>query len=255
MSELVEVKHSSDGGHWYQIDGAPAYTIIGKNGKERNTTLADARKLGLVPSVTEIIKLSSKPGLDNWKAEQLLMAAMTTTRQEGETEEGFIAHIKKSASEQAQKASKMGTMIHAVVQQGFEGKAISNDCCKYYNSAKQTLLDEVGYIDWECECPFGTKRYGGKIDLLSDEYLIDIKTTDKPLDGLALYDDHYMQLAAYRFGIEGREDAELECGILYVNSLTAESKLILAEGDMILRGYMMFKALLDYFYAKTGLTN
>ena len=37
-------KHTSESGHWYTEEGEPKYTIIGANGKERNTTLADARK-------------------------------------------------------------------------------------------------------------------------------------------------------------------------------------------------------------------
>ena len=31
-------------GHWYDKDGNSQYTIVGANGKERNTTLRDARE-------------------------------------------------------------------------------------------------------------------------------------------------------------------------------------------------------------------
>jgi hypothetical protein len=47
---------ATSGGHWYGLDGTPRYTITGKNGKERNTTLRDARVMNLVPSVTTIIR-------------------------------------------------------------------------------------------------------------------------------------------------------------------------------------------------------
>ena len=43
-------KFTSESGHWYSQDGEPMYTLIGANGKERNTTLRDAKSLGLVPS-------------------------------------------------------------------------------------------------------------------------------------------------------------------------------------------------------------
>jgi len=60
----------SESTHWYDQNGDPAYTIIGKNGKERNVTLRDARELNLVPSVTTIIGVAAKPSLENWKIDQ-----------------------------------------------------------------------------------------------------------------------------------------------------------------------------------------
>ena len=42
----------SESGHWYDHTGESKYTIVGKNGKERPTTLRDARKHCYVPSVT-----------------------------------------------------------------------------------------------------------------------------------------------------------------------------------------------------------
>ena len=55
---------AAESGHWYQADGTPAYEIVGANGKMRPTTLRDARKLNLYPSVTTIIRLMDAPGLD-----------------------------------------------------------------------------------------------------------------------------------------------------------------------------------------------
>ena len=45
-------------GHWYSKEGKPVHTQIKKDGGERNTTLADAKKLGLYPSVTTIMNQS-----------------------------------------------------------------------------------------------------------------------------------------------------------------------------------------------------
>ena len=55
--------HTSEAGHWYDHEGKPMYTIVGANGVERNTTLRDAKSLGLVPSVTTIIGMIAKPFL------------------------------------------------------------------------------------------------------------------------------------------------------------------------------------------------
>ena len=48
-----------EGGHWYTRTGAPMYTVKGANGKERNTTLRDARKYDLVPLVTTILNVAA----------------------------------------------------------------------------------------------------------------------------------------------------------------------------------------------------
>ena len=37
--------YKSEAGHWYDHNGEPMYTIIGANGKERNTTLRAAKSL------------------------------------------------------------------------------------------------------------------------------------------------------------------------------------------------------------------
>ena len=55
-------KFKSESGHWYTQEGEPMYTIIGANGKERNTTLRDAKNLGLVPSVTTILHAKIEKG-------------------------------------------------------------------------------------------------------------------------------------------------------------------------------------------------
>ena len=58
--------------HWYDKTGEAAYTVVGSNGKERNTNLKDARKHGYVPSVTTILGVAAKPPLENWKINQAL---------------------------------------------------------------------------------------------------------------------------------------------------------------------------------------
>ena len=83
---MAEVNHAKEGGHWYRKDGTPAYTIIGKNGQERNVTLRDARTLDLAPSVTTILAMGYRPGLENWKIDQGILSALTATRIDGESE-------------------------------------------------------------------------------------------------------------------------------------------------------------------------
>jgi len=52
-------------------------------GEPRPTTLRDARKLGLLPSVTNILNVIAKPELTAWLQEQAVMAALTLPRNAG----------------------------------------------------------------------------------------------------------------------------------------------------------------------------
>ena len=246
--ETQEIKdHVKESGHWYHKDGSPAYTIVGKNGKERDTTLRDARKLDLLPSVTSIIRCAAAPGLELWKAQQVLMAALTTDRLPEETEADYISRIIKDSQEQSAKARERGTWIHAVVQSGFENKPVAADDYIYYESAKKELDKHCGAVEWQCEQSFAVDRYGGKKDLEGGGYLIDIKTTEKDLADIKTWPEHAMQLAAYDY------DKKHMCGILYINVNTDESKLIIIDEKEIYKGWKMFSALLDYYYAKTNL--
>ena len=47
-NKLSAKKKPAESGHWYTQTGEPMYTVIGANGKERNTTLRDAKKDNLV---------------------------------------------------------------------------------------------------------------------------------------------------------------------------------------------------------------
>jgi len=113
--------HAAESTHWYGRDGSPCYTIIGKNGNERPTTLRDARTLLLVPSVTTVIKCAAAPGLERWKQEQVLYAALTLPKIDGEPEKDYLARIMRDAGERAKQAAERGTIIHAAIQGHYEG--------------------------------------------------------------------------------------------------------------------------------------
>ena len=238
----------SESTHYYRIDGTPVYTVIGKNGKERPTTLRDLKKMGdLVPSVTSIIKLAARPMLQQWIIDQHILACLTTERYENESEEAYIARIKADANEQSKKAMEKGTIVHACIQGGYESEPLDNDAEIYFKNAKAELEKECGKQDWVCELPFATERYGGKVDLQTEKYVIDIKTTEKDLDTVKIWDDHLLQLSAYR---EGTGNKGQQCGILFINILTAEAKLLWVEEEELSRGLDCFNALLDFWRAK-----
>ena len=119
-------KFKSESGHWYTQEGEPMYTIVGANGKERNTTLRDAKSLGLVPSVTTIIAIAAQPALENWKMNQILKSAITLEKGEDETDNSFAYRCKQDSQKIGREAAKEGTRIHALIEKGFQGNSNNN---------------------------------------------------------------------------------------------------------------------------------
>ena len=98
------VPTESGGGHWYTEQGESAHVVIGKNGNERNTTVADARKMGLLPSVTSVLGIMDKPQLTAWKIEQAIMSSLTLPREEGEELEDYAKRIVKDSKQSTTKS-------------------------------------------------------------------------------------------------------------------------------------------------------
>jgi hypothetical protein len=108
--------------HWYTREGVPMYTVEAKNGNQRPTTLRDARALDLVPSVTTVLNVAAKPGLEAWKQRQLLLAALTLPRSEEEAEDNYLDRIIRDSREEGRAAADAGTEIHAAIQSFYEEK-------------------------------------------------------------------------------------------------------------------------------------
>lgn len=193
---------ASESGHWYALDGSPMYQVEGANGKIRNTTLRDARKLNLVPSVTTILNVAAKPGLEAWKIDQALMAALTLPRNEGESLDDFKKRAALDAKEQAKAAADEGTNIHGAIESYFLAKPYHAKYVKHVH-AVQDALSQFGNQTWRPEKSFCSPLgYGGKVDLHSETHVIDFKTKDfGPDDKVVAYDEQIMQLDAYRHGL------------------------------------------------------
>src|SRR4029077_3837007 len=91
-------------------------------GSMRPTTLADARKLDLVPSVTHVLQCASKPGLEAWKATQLLQAALTLPKKEDESLDDYAKRVIEDSREQGRKAAERGTELHAAIEDYIKGE-------------------------------------------------------------------------------------------------------------------------------------
>lgn len=189
------------GEHWYSRDGRTAYETNG-----RGTTLRDARKLFLVPSVTTVLSVIDKPALTNWLVDQGIMAALTMPRCTSESEPQYIARIKADSKAQAIAAAAEGSRIHDACEQHVKGLVIPQQYLPHATAARAELARLFpGIDDWIAEKSFAHPLgFGGKCDLHSPStgLICDYKTKDGDFtDGKKLAWDQHWQLAAYQIGL------------------------------------------------------
>jgi hypothetical protein len=247
---MIVKEKVQENGHWYTKDGSPAYTTIGKTG-ERPTTLRDARKLGLLPSVTTINGMLSKAGLDTWKQQQVLLAALTLPRQDGEPEQEWLARVMQDSKATGREAAERGTAIHAIIEAYFD-QVYMPEKPPYLDAIDKALKDAFGEQLWLSEKSFGHPLgFGGKCDLMSKEgFIVDFKTKETDLDKVDVYFEHEMQLAAYREGL-GMPTAR--SAIVFVNGKTNQVKLIEVSQEKLQSGWECFEHLLRVYQIKNGI--
>ena len=245
----MEIKERpSESGHWYTRTGEPMYQVKSNAGHLRNTTLRDARKYDLVPSVTTILNVAAKPGLEAWKQQQILLASLTLPKRDDESLDQYADRVLKDSKEQASEARDLGTAIHAKVQSAFEGGPPNES----YLAVKQILDKAYSKQEWISEKSFSHPQgFGGKCDLHCKVAVIDIKTKAfGPNDDPQGFDEHLMQLAAYRSGLILPEAA---CANVFVSTTHAGlvSLFEWTKAD-VERGWKMFEALLTFWQAKNN---
>ena len=240
--------------HWYTKEGTPAYTTIGKTG-ERATTLRDARKEGLLPSVTTIINLMSKPALSSWLQQQVLLAALTLPRESNEPEQEWLKRVMSDSKATGREAAERGTAIHNIIQGYFEQMYLPEKP-PYLDAIDSTLKSAFGDQAWLSEKSFGHHLgYGGKCDLMAKPmngqgFVVDFKTKDTDLDKVDIYFEHELQLAAYR---EGLNLPNARCAILFVNGKTNQVKLVEIEEPQLQKSWECFQHLLRVYQIKNNL--
>lgn len=244
----------SESGHWYDIEGQPQYTIVGKNGNSRNTTLRDARVHKYLPSVTTILNIPAKPGLDRWKQNQLLDAAYNISV-DGLTRPEWDKAVVDTASEISSQTASIGTAIHANIEEYYKtGVILSPEYETHVRNVEKELEKYYpgGFI---AERSFGHPLgFGGKVDLSiqSDEIpkgiVFDFKSKDfteeTPITKLC-WPEQALQLDAYRHGL-GMEEAQMIS--IYIDRSTGIVKTYEWEGDY----FEQFKCLLKYWQLSKG---
>lgn len=242
-------------GHWYTKEGASLYTIKGANGKVRDTTLRDAKKLHLVPSVSGIIGQLDKPQLTRWKLGQLMDAIkymVYETGVHGHSEEVLERKLWEEYKKQTEKYSITGTAIHDALEQYFKTGVKAEKYEYIIEQVRDTiaiLVHSYSNIKLIAEESFTNETgYGGKIDLIiktdQGRIILDFKTKQgENLEGM-VYDDYCTQLAAYAFNYEN----VMMCGNLLISAThDVKPHLHIWDNEAILKGMQKFKHLLEYW--------
>ena len=228
----------SESAHWYTQAGEPAYEQPSADGKRMvKTTLAHARKLHLLPSVTTVLSELAKPQLVSWLIEQAVLAAVTTPRKESETTDAFIhrvLQVEKQQDAERDAAAAFGTNTHAALEtalnQRISGKELrlSDDLDPRVRLCAEAVLAlplMQGRVVATESCVTGP-GYAGKYDLEMDNCeefldLIDFKTARTMPSKGESFDDHILQLSAYaharslRGGLGGKR---IRCHNVYIST-------------------------------------
>ncbi len=183
------------------------HTVIGANGEERQTTLRDARRMGLLPSVTNVLGILAKEGLTNWRIESAILSALTLPRKEGEPLDAFARRVVEDAESKRNEAAAFGIALHHGAQM------VANSPLDVTDQKDPLFPWLKPYKDWYmsvCVRPIFAERIltmpafgiAGTADLcfVHKEHglvLVDIKTQGFGARGYRVYSTWLYQLAAY----------------------------------------------------------
>jgi hypothetical protein len=234
---------ASEGGHWYTQTGAPCYELPNKSkpGTKRKVTKRDARALNLSPSVSGIAGILAAPPLEKWKRDQLLASACEILRNPLEGDQAWMDAVLDRYIERTTKARDLGTLVHGCIEKHLNGEWYDPKFTKHVEGALAELNEWCGLDGLRVEKSFAHPLgYGGKCDAHKKGFVADFKTKEFGETSLqAIYDNHKIQLAAYREGL-GMSDAR--CAIIYVStSVPGLTRLVELEQDDLERGWEIFE--------------
>ncbi len=151
-SAAKAINRQVDSAHWYRPDGTPEYTQIIKTGpnkgKERSTSLADARKFSLFPSITSIEKVLANRMLENYLKKHLLTAAYNTTPREGEAAEMYFSRVLEQSEKDSLEAANKGTNYHDELEKILHGRSDWDTSDPKLQIAEHWIKKNVDDVIW-----------------------------------------------------------------------------------------------------------
>lgn len=258
MTNLVS---SEKAGHWYEAGtGRGVFEVPYADPSKgmRSTTKADARKLGLLPSVTGINGVVRKPQLEAWIQTQIVLAALTLPQNIGESHDAFARRVVEDSGKEGRSAADFGTRVHALVESYLRNGSHSFDITSYESQFLDGFVkwaDGVGLNPVTLEKTFGSveEGYGGTVDFIGGAMgipcLIDWKTQrTSPNKPVTFYPEYPTQLIAYKKGLKLTEERLVSVVISSTEPGRVENFMWFEEDE----AWEVFKAKRTIFYSAEG---
>lgn len=247
--------NSGEASHFYYPDGKPCYEVPCKSrpGQMRKTTVADARKLALLPSPTTICKLLHRQLIVDYQIEQAVLATLTAPIQQNESLDAFverIIHTDREHEQEREAAAERGREIHEALSEAmlsaFARTRFTIRILQHIKEPVEFLL-KLGRTVATEKIVVGD-GYAGMLDLLlqndTELWIIDHKSAknipDKP------YNEHRLQVAAYAGTFGNTGDLRLHCAVCYI-STTKPGEWKIYEIENWQNDFARFKLLLKYW--------
>jgi hypothetical protein len=245
----ILISDKGGGSNWYTPDGRPAHRILRSDKKgDRPTTLKDAKTHGFLPSVTGILGTLAKPGLENWKMEQVALATQRTLKQPDESNEYWCSRVIAAAFEQVEQAADLGTRIHGALEAAMAGGPYDPALQVYV----QPVLDwkaatDIRIVDREVRVVNKAEGFAGTADVLfryreNGIGILDYKTrktqAGKPVQA---YDNQAMQLAAYAATYWGPENIDRVLAANVFISTTEPGRMAVVEHKFLPKDWEAFR--------------
>lgn len=269
MAELTAPKvREGTAGHWYAKDGTPAYEVAKKDGTgTRPTNIRDAKKLGLLPSVTTVLGILDKPQLTLWKQKQAVRATLAVARAEGEELDAWVERVLAKAGEPVAEAADLGSRIHDAIETACAGATWDTATLgAYVAPVLGWILGKLGkggrIVAQESVIVNAAYGFAGRVDCaieMPDQtvWVIDWKSrktraSETDERAFAPYDTNRLQLAAYAAewalnqgpGKPGRGWAKVRCANVLTSS-TEAGRFAVTEHDDVEAAWDAFKAALE----------
>lgn len=212
--------------HWYTKNGQAMHRVPGKTVAERDTTIADARIMGLLPSVSGITKMWANPGLDRWKQDITIESALKFAIQSayGEMDEDKLySEIRAESNKVAGAAADLGVKIHAAIESALRFEKWENQSVELADGKLVELkelvgpaldkLEELGIkiVETEKVVTSLSHGYAGQMDVSYVDGdvagVLDFKSTKtKPTKKIDVRQGQSMQIAAYHHACWSSKD-------------------------------------------------
>lgn len=209
------VRPESDA-RYYNDEAQPVlrvpYADPKRRGETRPVTLADARKLGLFPSVTNVISLLDRPSLRAWQSTQYILSALTLPRLPGESDDDFALRVVDDGEAERRQAADEGSELHDAIASYLMGErsGLYQSDWSQHMRAFDAWWSGSGFRCLDAEHRFVNREHGyaGMVDCVAttshapesyeDLVIIDWKSQKTaPGKKVTFYDEWAMQLAAY----------------------------------------------------------